>query len=388
MTSRGWIAVVSLSFSALLSLVLSTGTAFSQSLNLPDRSPAALTGDEIVAATTPMSREAREDRLFQEIMSGNIPDFIRTLVPVTSSGTVSGSTKNITYFVTPDYMAVGTDTNYFLSPMTPILAQRIADALGCILPTRKMVNSIYTSAGLKLAPAPIPPSAAMITVPVFAQHDSIVWSQRSPQLGSHPLGTLVGGTKKDVVISNKIRNELKSGVPRPVVIYGWHQLNGSPIQPLYNGHGETYADYSHGIRLVLDSVTVDGSPTTITAVLQDALLSAVLSDEGVIPFPRYGDAPTNVELEEDGMQGGASIETYPNPFNPRATITYGLTTATYVRLAVYDLLGREVGLLVNGEAEAGVHSVWFDGSELPSGVYLCRMEAGAMVAAMKLVLVR
>lgn len=122
-----------------------------------------------------------------------------------------------------------------------------------------MVDQIYTSAPCKLRPQPIPPSAEMITVPVFAQHNDSVKTLRFPVIPEYPPGTLVGGTNKDVIISNYIYQNLKTNVPMPVVIYGWHQLNGVPIQPVYNGHSETYADYSHGIRLVLDSAIVDGN---------------------------------------------------------------------------------------------------------------------------------
>lgn len=255
-------------------------------------------------------------------MSGNVPDFMRNLVAVTSSGTVSGAFRSVRYYVTPDYLAVGSNDDYFLTPMTPLLAQRLADALHCTLPTSKMVNDIFSAAPLKLAPVPIPPSAEMITVPVFARHDSMIWAQREPQLVSYPLGSLVGGTKKDVVISNRIRNDLKAGVPRPVVIYGWHQLSGIPIQPLYNGHGETYADYSHGIRLIQEAVDLDGSPTTVSATLMDPELSAILSDEGPIAVPRYGAAPAGVnddsrEKPEESMM----FQNYPNPFNPTTVIS-------------------------------------------------------------------
>jgi hypothetical protein len=154
-----------------------------------------------------------------------------------------------------------------------------------------MVDDIYAAAPLKLAPEPIPPGAEMITVPVFARHDSMVWLQRSLRLDQFPLGTLVGGTKKDVVISNMIRNQLKPDVLNPVVIYGWHRLDGVPIQPLYNGHGETYADYSHGIRLVQEAVQLNGVATTVSAILQDPALCAILSDEGPISIPRYREPP-------------------------------------------------------------------------------------------------
>src|SRR5439155_19018027 len=79
------------------------------------------------------------------------------------------------------------------------------------------------------------------------------------------------------------------------VIYGWHYPSGTPIQPLYNGHEETYADYSHGVRLVQNSITYDGAPNTITNILTNPNLAGLLSDEGanegtsagVIAVPRY-----------------------------------------------------------------------------------------------------
>ena len=233
----------------------------------------------------------RENWIYAQVASGNVPNFLRTLVAVSTNAVISGTNHTVTYYVAPDYMAIGSDEDYFLEPMTPILAQRLTDLLGCSLPTRKMVNDIWTKAAVKLAPAPIPPSAEMITVPVFDQHNSMVRTQRLQQIAAHPLGALVGGDKKDVVISTLIYNNLHTGVPKPVVIYGWHYLDGTHIQNEYNGHGETYADYSHGIRFVQNSILVDGVPTTIAKVLTNPTLSPLLSDEGVITVPRYTVAP-------------------------------------------------------------------------------------------------
>jgi hypothetical protein len=107
----------------------------------------------------------------------------------------------------------------------------------------------------------------------------------------------VAGDKKDVILSTYIYNNLQNGVTTPVVIYGWQYTDGTPIQPLYNGHSEYYMDYSHGIRMVQQAITVDGSPTTVTAVLTNPALAALLSDEtvfagNVIPQPYYTVAAT------------------------------------------------------------------------------------------------
>ncbi len=259
-------------------------------LSLPLRPADAPAGSAIIRQLTPLTLEEREQAIFSHVMAGNIPDFQRTIVPVTSTALVGQSQRSLTYFVLADYLALGSNDDHFYMPMTPVLAQKLADALHCTLPTRRMVDTIYFRAAVKLRPQPIPPSAEMITVPVFAQHNDSVRQQRALFIPSQPLGALVGGNKKDIIISNLITQNLKTGVPNPVVIYGWHQLSGVPIQPAYNGHGNTYVDYSHGTRLVLDSMMLDGTPTRFTTLVADPTLHVLVSDEGVIAQPRYPSA--------------------------------------------------------------------------------------------------
>jgi hypothetical protein len=263
-----------------------------QSLNLPARATNAPNGLDFTNIITTLSETEREDWIYAQVISGNIPGWQRTLVPVTA--TRGGHTVN--YYVAPDYLAIGSDTNYFLEPTTPLLAQQLADRLGCTLPTRLMVNEIWTNSTVKLAPQPIPPSSSMSTVPIFAEENFLVATQRNTFTTSHPLGALVSGDKKDEVISPLIYNDLQSGVPSPVVIYGWINTDGSPIQPLFNGHASSYMDYSHGVRLVQMNLTVDGAPNTVTNVLASPSLAFLLSDEteftgNAIPVPRYTVAP-------------------------------------------------------------------------------------------------
>lgn len=79
---------------------------------------------------------------------------------------------------------------------------------------------------------------------------------------------------------------------------------------------------------------------------------------------------------------------YPNPFNPATQIAYDISKTSNVTLTVFDLLGREVATLVDGVQAAGTHSVTFDGTHLPSGIYFYRLQAGDFVAARKMVLLK
>ncbi len=79
---------------------------------------------------------------------------------------------------------------------------------------------------------------------------------------------------------------------------------------------------------------------------------------------------------------------YPNPFATQATLRYDLPQAAAVRLAVYDLLGREVARPVDGEVEAGSHAAVFDGRGLAAGVYVVRMTAGERAFTRRMTLTR
>ena len=256
-----------------------------ETLPLPPRPPNALTGAEFLARASSMSFEAREQEIFNQVAAGNVPVFLRKLCPVSITNISNGTTNSATLYVTPDYAAIGSDQDYYLAHMSPNTAQRIADALDCVLPTPKIVDAIYRAAEVKLAPAPIPPSAAMTTAPVFSNHNAVVLAQRTALLKDHPLGELTAGHQKDVVIAAGL-----ASMPGKVAIYGWHQTNGAPIQPLYLKHAAAWVDYSQCVRLVQQKMTVNGEAKSFAEVIADPELSGLISNEGTISEPRY---PTN-----------------------------------------------------------------------------------------------
>lgn len=81
-------------------------------------------------------------------------------------------------------------------------------------------------------------------------------------------------------------------------------------------------------------------------------------------------------------------QNYPNPFNPSTEITYSLPQAEMVTLEIFDMIGRKVATLVSTEMSAGVHQATFDASNLSSGVYLYRLQAGSYVSTQKMMLVK
>lgn len=267
-------------------LLLFTLSGFGQKLKLKNRAKQAMTGTEFSASIrdSTISLLKREEIIYKEIRSGNVPDFYRKLVEIKDTIYTEKILHTISYYVIPDFLAIGSDEDYFYCPMRPQLAQKVANLLKCSLPTRKISDRIYRNAEVKMIPQPIPPSKEMVTVPVFEKHNLLVGAQRKLSLQEHPLGSLVAGNKKDVVISNRIFNE--NGDLR-VVIYGWHKPDGKAIQPLYNGHSTVHVDYSHGIRMVQNKVWLDGKRTTLQKLLASNLLHSLLSDEGIITQPCY-----------------------------------------------------------------------------------------------------
>ena len=82
------------------------------------------------------------------------------------------------------------------------------------------------------------------------------------------------------------------------------------------------------------------------------------------------------------------IQNYPNPFNPSTKISYTITERGNVSLKVFNLLGSQVAELVNGEIEAGNYEITFNASNLPTGTYFYRLQAGSFVQTKKMILLK
>ncbi len=97
-----------------------------------------------------------------------------------------------------------------------------------------------------------------------------------------------------------------------------------------------------------------------------------------------------IEMNSELTTPGSFIlhQNYPNPFNPATSIRFDLTQASNVRLAVYDMLGREINVLVNQNLTAGTHNITFNASDLSSGIYFYKLEAGSFRDIKKMTLVK
>lgn len=228
--------------------------------------------------TLPEIGAAREDLVLQEFLSGNVPAFMHNWVEVHVA-------PNACIYVMPDYLCVGTGYDYCRIPMWPGTAQKIADAYGAMLPTRKMVNDIWKAGTVKLNPQPWGPpfDSDMEKTHRWATHNQMIEEQKAQRYPDSAPGELVVGHKKDVVISAKMGNK-----PKNVWIYGWQYLTGQPIQGL-NGvsHSSFYGDYSHSCRLVSKFMSLDGEIVPVREILSDPTRCSLLSDEGPVRVLTY-----------------------------------------------------------------------------------------------------
>ena len=139
---------------------------------------------------------------------------------------------------------------------------------------------------------------------------------------------------------------------------------------------------------LLDTIRVPGQTTNCNWGDSDRKTLYITSGAAV-----YRTRPTITGIHDrqnrSSVESGFSlIGNFPNPFNPSTTIRYRLPHNATVQLTVYDPLGREVALLVNGYREGGYHDVRFDGNGLAIGVYLYRLQAGDFVQTKRFLLLK
>lgn len=242
---------------------------------MPNRKGSAKGGKAVMSGLMRVSGTDRDRRVASEMMAGNMPSFLQDLVPVEVSGrTRDGTGVKVTFCVTPDYLAVGSDRDFVRVPMGLPAAMQIAGRFDMMLPTRRMVDQIYRASDKRVAPSPMTPGPQMSSTDYLVRHNTTVETQVR---GASVAGQLIAGHKKDLVLSNRLNKNRGR-----VAIYGWHRTNGKAIQPLSTVHGATYADYSHGVRLISQTAYLNGRPVRLADLMADPDYADLISDEGPI----------------------------------------------------------------------------------------------------------
>jgi photosystem II stability/assembly factor-like uncharacterized protein len=193
-------------------------------------------------------------------------------------------------------------------------------------------------------------------------YDGITWTPMSLPSG------LAGSSYADLMSVNK------NGVIWSTFLLS---SNGTP-KGLYNTEeGGTSWAYSG----------LDGEDIAYLSVIEDTTYAGIRRS-GIFGF-LAGDPATSVTTRSSSTVSTYELsQNYPNPFNPSTTISFSIPVRGMVTLKVFDVLGREVATLVEGQMNTGLHDVQFDASRLSSGVYIYRIRAGDFRASRKLLLMK
>lgn len=222
---------------------------------------------------------------------------------------------------------------------------------------------------------------------------------------------LRGGTFENARIAAKV-NAAGTGYTLGVRVTG---QSGFPF--VYGTQEFTYGEQTYFravVRMVAGAqndeidLYAGTSPTNMTLQATSMYTTGSGTDPGdynAIVISQFGSATVNqsgvaisnlkvaianpVSVEDGEMVKGFNLDqNYPNPFNPSTAIRFTLDNAGQATLKVYDLLGREVAVLLNGALPAGSHSVSFDASALTSGVYVYKLEAGGRSMTKRMTLIK
>ncbi len=166
--------------------------------------------------------------------------------------------------------------------------------------------------------------------------------------------------------------------------------------PFKRGHLKRYGISAEELSMyfAMDSVTFDtiGIKNVVVDTSANRIFGQVAHFSTLV-LKKNPNAPTSQEKYEEPTNYPDRFtlyQNYPNPFNPSTTIRFNLPVATHIRLTIYNILGEEVAILVNGVRNAGTHIVTFEAEDfrMSTGVYFYRLEAGTFVQSRKMILIK
>jgi len=145
----------------------------------------------------------------------------------------------------------------------------------------------------------------------------------------------------------------------------------------------TAGTYNHIFTYKRNSVWVDSMIYTLAFVQNDGT-KEVFNSGRPNNITITGSEPYSNEVSDKYQL----MQNYPNPFNPSTYIAFMVPKDVYISLKVYDILGNEISTLVDGNHKAGTYNIYFDGSNLASGVYLYKLTAGDFTETKKMLLIK
>lgn len=237
----------------------------------PERS-VQFTGQDLAAMMVRLEGQAREDFILEQVRNGCVPDFMRIPSQIILSG-AGGVVGNLE--VCPDYLCLGTDDDYIYAQCSIVTAQKIADEIGAMLPTKKIVDEIWKQAAGKIDIVTQTPDKKMVTSPVFLKQSRDVIAARA-KLGL-PLGSLQDGGFKNYILVAGL-----AARPGQTCIYGFHRkASNRPVQdPNLSAHDRDYVDYSQCPRFIGLEMFVGDDLLLLADVLAHPLLHVLVTVEG------------------------------------------------------------------------------------------------------------
>lgn len=272
--------------------------------NFPSKPANPISARAFLKATRDKTPQERDAIAADLVINGNFPSFIRKFVPIDSSK----NGKVLEYKVSPDFLCIGTDSDYMIWPFSAPQCQRIAAAFGCMIPTVQMSEEIYKKAKVKLdakTPSMLPTkingqtyspkdfvaSKHMISPQGVAVHNKMIRDQLKDF--DYIPGELVAGHKKDVVIDQSV----------PEGRLGMHGLydKGKAIQGgALTSHTANHIEYGMALRLVDRKALLDGRPVDL------------LKFSGVTQSYSYKESAPDTQADETSPSELRPMSNYPS----------------------------------------------------------------------------
>lgn len=316
------------------------------------------TGNAIGERLRVLTGMARENAILNAIGNGEYPAVFRD--GPWRDVIVQGGGHVLQLRVAPDFFALGTADDPYYVGLTPIGAQRLANSLHSILPSKKLATDIAKHAGKLLSLYEVNPGAPWYDTATGIPKNieaTGAWSASNKKRNSKLMGPgrwarLTAGHMKDVITSFK---GLGGSCPSKtcVTIFGGAggSNDGWAIQPKSTIHDWNYGpDYSHGVRLVSRHAVLDGAVVDLVDVFKNPALAALVSDEG--PFdPRLPLSATAGSGSTGGSSSGGGALPVPGVSTgiPKPTNTSGSgSSSTYVEAGSPVSGGGFFALLILG----------------------------------------